>query len=224
MASIGFLYWAMKPWRKAQGSIVLGIVIILTVTAPVLAADPRLLILGDSLSAGYGLAHDDGFEAQLQAALAKAGHKVQIIDGAVSGDTSAGGLARLDWTLADGADFAIVELGANDGLRGLPPKDMEANLSAILDKLAQRHIPVLLSGMYAPPNLGPDYEKEFRAVFDRLGQRPGILYDPFFMQGVATMPSLIQADGLHPNAEGVRREVARLLPLVEKLLAETKPG
>jgi acyl-CoA thioesterase-1 len=180
--------------------------------------------LGDSLSAGYGLAHDDGFEARLQEALAKAGHPVKIVDGAVSGDTSAGGLARLDWVLADGADYAIVELGANDGLRGLPTKDMEANLSAILDKLAARHIPVLLTGMYAPPNLGPDYETDFRAVFDRLGQRPGVLYDPFFMEGVAEVPSLIQADGLHPNAEGVRREVARLLPLVEKLLSETKPG
>ncbi len=200
------------------------VVIILTVTGPARGAEPRLLVLGDSLSAGYGLAHDDGFEARLRDALAKAGHPVKIVDGAVSGDTSAGGLARLDWVLADGADYAIVELGANDGLRGLPTKDMEANLSAILDKLAARHIPVLLTGMYAPPNLGPDYEKDFRAVFDRLGQRPGVLYDPFFMEGVAEVPSLIQADGLHPNAEGVRREVARLLPLVEKLLSETKPG
>jgi acyl-CoA thioesterase-1 len=160
----------------------------------------------------------------LQAALAQTGHTVKIVDGAVSGDTSAGGLARLDWTLADGADYAIVELGANDGLRGLPTKAMEANLSAILDKLARKHIPVLLTGMYAPPNLGPDYEKDFRAVFDRLGQRPGILYDPFFLEGVATIPSLIQADGLHPNPEGVRREVARILPLVEKLLSENRPG
>jgi acyl-CoA thioesterase-1 len=188
------------------------------------AAEPRLLVLGDSLSAGYGLAHDQGFEVQLQATLAKAGHAVRIIDGAVSGDTSAGGLARLDWTLGDGADAAIVELGANDGLRGLDPKDMEANLTAILDDLAKRHIPVLLTGMYAPPNLGPDYEKAFRAVYDRLGQRPGVLYDPFFLEGVATVASLNQADGMHPNPEGVRRVVARLLPLVEKLLAETKPG
>jgi acyl-CoA thioesterase-1 len=149
---------------------------------------------------------------------------VKIIDGAVSGDTSAGGLARLDWTLADGADYAIVELGANDGLRGLPTQDMEANLSAILDKLAAKHIPVLLAGMYAPPNLGPDYEKDYRAVFDRLGKRPGVLYEPFFLEGVATIPSLNQADGLHPNPEGVRRVVARILPLVEKLLSESKPG
>ncbi len=196
----------------------------LTLATPAFSAEPRLLVLGDSLSAGYGLAHQEGFQVQLQDALEKAGHPVQIIDGAVSGDTSAGGVARLDWTLGEGADAAIVELGANDGLRGLDPKDMEANLTAILDELAKRRIPVLLTGMYAPPNLGPDYEKAYRSVFDRLGKRPGVLYDPFFLEGVATVPSLNQADGMHPNPEGVRRVVARLLPAVEKLLAETKPG
>ncbi len=184
------------------------------------AAPIRLLVLGDSLTAGYGLPHDQGFQAQLQQALAAQGRDVKIVDGAVSGDTSAGGRARLDWVLAGGVDAAIVELGANDGLRGLDPGQMEANLSAILNTLAARHIPVLLTGMYAPPNFGQDYEKAFRAVFDRLGARKGVLYDPFFLQGVAEVPSLTQADGLHPNAEGVRREVARLLPLVDKLLSE----
>lgn len=184
------------------------------------SAPIRLLVLGDSLSAGYGLPHADGFEAQLQAALRARGHDVRIIDGAVSGDTSADGRARLDWVLADGADAAIVELGANDGLRGVDPKDMQANLTAILDTLQAHHIPVLLTGMYAPPNLGPDYEREYRAVFDALGRRPGILYDPFFLLHVAEMPGLIQPDGLHPNAKGVQIEVARLLPLVERLLAE----
>jgi acyl-CoA thioesterase-1 len=185
----------------------------------------RLLILGDSLSAGYGLPHNQGFEVQLLRALQAQGHAVTIIDGAVSGDTSAGGRARLDWTLGDGgADAAIVELGANDGLRGVDPSDIRANLTAILNDLAARHIPVLLTGMYAPPNLGPDYEKAFRAVFDQLGKRPGLLYDPFFLQGVATVPALNQTDGMHPNAEGVQRIVARLLPLVDKLLAEAHPA
>ncbi|OJW28277.1 MAG: arylesterase [Rhodospirillales bacterium 69-11] len=188
------------------------------------AAPIRLLVLGDSLAAGYGLPHQDAFERQLQAALAARGHDVTIIDGAVSGDTSAGGRARLDWVLGDGADAALVELGANDGLRGLDPKEMQANLTAILDALAAKHIPVLLSGMYAPPNLGPDYQRAFRAVFDTLGRRPGVIYDPFFLEGVATVPELNQADGLHPNAEGVRRIVARILPLVEKLLAEARPA
>jgi acyl-CoA thioesterase I len=205
------------------------IAMVLSVVAPVpvglaRTAPPRLLVLGDSLSAGYGLPHDQGFEAQLQQALKAHGHDVTVIDGAVSGDTSAGGRTRLDWVLADGADAAIVELGANDGLRGLDPQQMEANLTAILDTLAARHIPVLLAGMYAPPNLGPDYEAAFRAVFDRLGKRPGVLYDPFFLEGVATVDDLNQADRMHPNPDGVRRIVARLLPLVEKLLSETNPA
>jgi acyl-CoA thioesterase I len=195
-------------------------VAVLTVAVPAQAAPPRLLVLGDSLTAGYGLPHADGFQAQLQQALGARGHTVRVIDGAVSGDTSAGGRARLDWALGDGADAAIVELGANDGLRGLDPREMEANLAAILDVLAAKHIPVLFTGMYAPPNLGPDYQTSFREVFDRLGKRPGVLYDPFFLDTVAMQPDLIQADHLHPNAEGVRREVARLLPLVEQLLGQ----
>ena len=178
----------------------------------------RLLVLGDSLTAGFGLPHPDGFQAQLARALAAQGRPVKIIDGAVSGDTSAGGRARLDWVLADGADAAIVELGANDGLRGLDPRDMEDNIAAILDALAAKHIPVLLTGMYAPPNFGRDYQRAFRAAFDRLGARPDILYDPFFLEGVAEVPDLVQADGLHPNAEGVKQEVQRILPLVDKLL------
>jgi acyl-CoA thioesterase I len=188
------------------------------------AAPLRLLVLGDSLSAGYGLPHEDGFQVKLAAALRAQGRDVTIIDGAVSGDTSAGGLARLDWALGDGADAAIVELGANDGLRGVDPKEIEKNLTAILDRLAARHIPVLLTGMYAMPNLGADYASAFRAVFDRLGKRPGVLYDPFFLDGVAEVPSLNQADGMHPNAEGAKRVVARLLPLVDKLLAEVRPA
>ena len=230
MASIEPLYCAAAQWRKGRRAIALATAVAALalvapyLPAPALAAPPRLLVLGDSLTAGFGLPHDDGFEVRLQQALKAHGHDVSIIDGAVSGDTSAGGRSRLDWTLGDGADAAIVELGANDGLRGLPPADMEANLTAILDALAVRHIPVLLTGMYAPPNLGADYQAAFRAVFDRLGTRPGVLYDPFFLEGVALHPDLIQADRLHPNAEGVKREVARLLPLVEQLLAERHPA
>jgi acyl-CoA thioesterase-1 len=187
------------------------------------AAPPRLLILGDSLTAGFGLPHEDGFQARLDAALKARGVPATIIDGAVSGDTSAGGLARLDWVLGDGADAAIVELGANDGLRGLDPKEMERNLTAILDRLAAKHVNVLLTGMYPPPNFGPDYTREYRAVFDRLSKRPGLIYDPFFLDGVATVAALNQADGLHPSAEGVSRIVARLLPLVQRLLGEARP-
>lgn len=184
----------------------------------------RLLVLGDSLSAGYGLPRADGFQPQLAAALRTRGYDVRMIDGAVSGDTSAGGLARLEWSLADGADAAIVELGANDGLRGIEPAVMEHNLGAILDALAQRHIPVLLSGMYALTSLGTDYAEAYHAVFERLGKRPGVLYDPFFLEGVAMVPALNLPDGLHPNAAGIRQIVVRLLPLVERLLAEVPPA
>ena len=184
------------------------------------AAQLRLLVLGDSLSAGYGLAAEDGFEAQLAAALSRAGRDVTIIDGAVSGDTTAGGRARLDWALGDGADAALVELGGNDALRGTEPRETRDNLAAILDALAAKHIPVLLTGMYAPPNMGAEYGAELRAVFDALGKRPGLLYDPFFLEGVAADPALNQADHIHPNPAGVKRVVARILPLVEQLLAK----
>ena len=187
-------------------------------TARAEARPIRLLILGDSLTAGYGLAAPDAFQAQLAAALRAQGRDVTLVDGAVSGDTSADGRARLAWTLAPGVDAALVELGANDGLRALDPASMQANLTAILDTLAAKHIPTLLTGMYAPPNLGAAYGRQFRAVFDQLAKRPGLLYDPFFLEGVAADPALNQADHLHPNPAGVRIEVARLLPLIDKLL------
>jgi acyl-CoA thioesterase I len=220
MVSIFAVYWGTGWWRKGWCVIAM----VLAVASPAVADQTRLLVLGDSLTAGYGLPHADGFEVQLQQALKAHGHDVTIIDGAVSGDTTAGGRARLDWTLGDGADAAIVELGANDGLRGIDPKDVEANLTAVLDELAAKHVPVLLTGMYAPPNLGTDYQKAFRAVFDRLGKRSGVLYDPFFLEGVALHPELFQADNMHPTAEGVQREVARLLPMVEQLLAAIHPA
>jgi acyl-CoA thioesterase-1 len=204
--------------RAAVRNGVFACLLLTTAAAP--GKPVRLLILGDSLTAGYGLAAADGFQARLAAALRARGRDVTLIDGAVSGDTTAGGRARLDWTLADGADAALVELGANDGLRGTDPGEMRANLTAILDTLAARRIPVLLTGMEAPPNLGAAYGEQFRAVFAALGHRPGVLFDPFFLAGVAADPALNQADGIHPNAEGVRREVARVLPLVDRLLDE----
>jgi len=214
--------------RTAARAIHCGLFTLALHMSPAHAAPPKLLVFGDSLTAGYGLAQPDGFQARLGAALKAAGHEVTILDGAVSGDTSAGGRSRLDWVLADQPDAAIVELGANDMLRGSDPKEIKANLTAILDALAARHIPVLFTGMLAAPNLGEEYGRAFAAVFERLGRRPGLIYDPFFLQGIAGDPALNQADHIHPNPEGVRREVARLLPLVERLLAEIpgadKPG
>jgi acyl-CoA thioesterase-1 len=207
--------------RLREAAIVLACVFF---TLPAAAAPLRLLVLGDSLAAGYGLAEADGFQARLATALRAAGDDVTILDGAVSGDTSAGGRARLDWALDGGADAAIVELGANDALRGTDPQETEANLAAILDGLKARHVKVLLTGMYAPPNLGADYGQAFHAVFDRLGRRKGVLYDPFFLDGVAGDPTLNQDDHIHPNPAGVEKIVARLLPLMERLLAEAPPS
>ena len=186
-------------------------------------APVKLLALGDSLTAGYGLAHEQGFVAQLQQAIDREHLDARVLDGGVSGDTSAGALARLDWALGDDPDAAIVELGGNDALRGLPPAGMEQNLRAILDRLDARHLPVLLSGMIAPPNMGAGYAQEFRAVFDRLSRRPGLIYDPFFLQDVATHDALVQGDHIHPNADGVRIIVARLMPDVRRLIAAVRP-
>jgi acyl-CoA thioesterase I len=210
--------------RKAVAALLVLAAMAGSLVQPATASPIRLLVLGDSLTAGYGLAHAEGFQVQLAAALAAAGRQVRIIDGAVSCDTTQDGRDRLAWVLGGGADAAIVELGANDGLRGVDPAVIQANLTAILDTLAARHIPVLLCGIYAPPNMGPDYERAFNAVFERLGHRPVVLFDPFFLADVAEDPALNQADGLHPNPEGVRRIVIRLLPLVEKLLDEVKTG
>jgi acyl-CoA thioesterase-1 len=189
------------------------------------AAEPvvHLMILGDSLTAGYGLPAAEGFQAQLGAALRARGADVVLVDAAVSGDTTADAAARLDWALGGGpVDAALVELGGNDGLRGLDPALMRGNLTHILDALAAKHIPVLLSGMIAPPSLGTEYGARFAAVFADLGKRPGILYDPFFLAGLVGHPEYAQADGIHPNAAGVAIEVKRLLPLILALTGEAQ--
>ena len=179
----------------------------------------RLLVLGDSLTAGYGLPKNQAFPARLEAALRAAGVDVNVIDAGVSGDTSAGGLARLDWALGNPSPgYAIVELGANDGLRGLPPAAMEQNLDAIVTRLKGRGVRVLLTGMRAPPNLGRDYVAEYEAVFPRLARKHETVLYPFFLDGIATDPALNQGDGLHPNAAGVDEIVRRILPAVRQLL------
>jgi len=183
------------------------------------AAPIRILAFGDSLTAGYGLPEDQSFPVQLQKALDAAGYNVTVTNAGVSGDTTADGRARLDWALADPYDFAIVELGANDALRGLEPDQAFANLDTILNALAAKHIRVLLTGMYAPRNLGQDYAREFDAVYPRLiAAHPEVALYPFFLEGVALHPELFQGDGLHPNAEGVAVIVKSILPAVERLL------
>lgn len=179
----------------------------------------RLLALGDSLTAGYGLPRGEGFVAQLQAALHAQGRAVHMQDAGVSGDTMSGGAARLEWALADQPQAAIVALGGNDGLRGLPVQQMGQALASILDRLEARRIPTLLVGMQAPPNLGADYTRAFSAVFTEAAkQRENIIFYPFFLDGVAGDPALNQTDGIHPNARGVAEMVRRILPVTEELL------
>ncbi len=182
----------------------------------------RIVVLGDSIAAGYGLSAPDGFQAVMEAALRASGRDVRLVDAAVSGDTSAGGLARLDWALAapelTGGPYGVmIELGGNDALRALPVAELEHNLGAILDRLQAAHVPVLLTGMLAPPNLGRAYTDGFNAVYQRLGARPGVIFDPFILDGVAGDHALNQPDNIHPNPAGVRHVVARLLPTMERL-------
>ena len=188
------------------------------------SAEPRILAFGDSLTAGFGLPRNQAFPAQLEAELRARGVAATVLDGGVSGDTSAGGLARLDWSLAADPEFAIVELGANDALRGLDPAATEANLDAILVRLKQRRIRVLLAGMRAPPNLGEDYGARFNGIYARLAERHGVALYPFFLDGVAMQRGLNQGDGLHPNAQGVAAIVDRITPYVMRLVSGGKRG
>jgi acyl-CoA thioesterase-1 len=192
--------------------------------APVSGAEPvRILALGDSLTAGYGLPSGEGFADQLEARLHKEGFDARVFNGGVSGDTSAGGLARLDWALADKPDVAIVELGANDGLRGLDPAALRSNLDRIVQRLQAAGVRVLLAGMRAPPNLGRAYEAAFNRVFPELAKKHDVAFYPFFLEGVAARRELNQPDGIHPNRKGVAVIVDRIAPYVVRLLKDRKP-
>ena len=181
-------------------------------------AETRLAVLGDSLTAGYGLAPSEAFPARLEAALAAEGFEVRVINAGVSGDTTAGGRRRLDWLLADAPHAVIVELGANDGLRGIHHDAVFANLDAILARLTAEGVAVLLTGMRAPPNYGLAYAEAFDAIYPELADRHGVALYPFFLDGVAARPELNQNDGLHPNARGVAVIVEGILPDVKRLL------
>lgn len=185
----------------------------------------KLVVLGDSLSAGYNLPGNAAFPAVLEQALRQKGVAVEIANAGVSGDTVQGGLDRLDWSVPDGTDGVIIELGANDALRGFDPATTEKALEEILTRLKARNIPVLLAGMYAPRNLGPDYATRFDGIFKALAEKYGLVFYPFFLDGIAGDRALNHADLLHPTAEGVRVIVTRILPTVERFLEtlRTKP-
>lgn len=201
---------------------ILVIGLVAAAALPVRASEsPVILAFGDSLTAGLGLPYDMSFPAQLEAALADNGHaSVRVINGGVSGDTSAGGLARLDWLLGDNPDLVILELGANDGLRGLEPAATRANLDAIIARIRETGAHVLLTGMKAPPNLGDDYGAAFESLYRELADKHGAAFYPFFLEGVVGDPALNQEDGIHPTAEGVAVIVKKILPVVTGALAE----
>jgi acyl-CoA thioesterase I len=189
---------------------------------PVRADTVTFLALGDSLTAGLGLDPAQAFPARLETALKAKGHDVVVMNAGVSGDTAAQGAARLDWALTDDVDGVLVELGANDALRGLPPEQAEQALDGILAKLKERNLPVLLLGMKAPPNLGPDYVTKFDAIYPALAKKYDVALYPFYLDGVAAEARFNQSDGMHPNAGGVDEIVKRVLPSVEALLAKVK--
>jgi acyl-CoA thioesterase I len=192
-------------------------------TATARAETPvKIVALGDSLTAGLGLPANEGFVPRLQAALAAKGVAVAIASAGVSGDTASGALARLDWSVPDGTDAVIVEIGANDMLRGIKPQVTRGALDTILQRLTGRHIAVLLCGMRAAPNLGADYGQSFESIYPELAAKYGALVYPFFLDGVAADLGLLQKDGLHPNAAGINVIVARILPKVEELVVHAR--
>ncbi len=215
--------------RQRNGGVVaicpaLGLALALALAAPAAPAEERLRIvaLGDSLVHGYGLPPEDGFVPQLQAWLDAEGAAAEVVNAGVSGDTTAGGLARLDWSLAGGADALIVVLGGNDLLRGLPPEMTRENLDQLIRAARARDLAVLLSGMRAPLNYGPEFKEAFDGLYPALAETHGTLYEPSFLEGVTEDRSLWQADGLHPNAAGVSVIVERIGPKVLDLIARAQ--
>ncbi|MEM6406855.1 MAG: arylesterase [Pseudomonadota bacterium] len=199
-------------------------------TLPVWAEPVTVAALGDSLTQGYGLVPEQGFVPQMQAYLDASGSEVALINAGVSGDTTAGGLSRIDWTLTEEVDAVIVALGANDMLRGLPPEEARANLDAILQKISARGLPALLVGIDAPPNYGAEYEQAFEAMYPDLAEQHGVLYFPNFMQGLADLGDLelvmrehMQGDRIHPDASGVALIVEAMGPVVVELAERARP-
>jgi acyl-CoA thioesterase-1 len=197
---------------------------LLLLAAPPGKAEPpvKLVAFGDSLTAGYLLKPDESFPAQLGKALAAKGYPVEVSNAGVSGDTTTAALERFEWAIPPGTEAVIVELGANDALRGQPPAESKANLETIITRLKERNVAILLAGMRAPTNWGPEYQREFDAMYADLAKRHGLILYPFFLDGVALDKTLNLDDGLHPNAKGIARIVESIMPKVEDLLRQVK--
>lgn len=205
----------MKGFRALFLAALAGLI----AAGPLRAAPVELVGFGDSLMAGYQLPPDDAFPARLEKALRDKGHDVSISNAGVSGDTTSGGLARIDWSVPDGTKGVILELGANDALRGIPPEESRKNLVAMIEKLKARGIGVLLVGMLAPPNMGGDYADRFNPIYPDLAKTYGVPLYPFFLDGVVEDAGLKIEDGMHPNPKGVSVMVERMLPVVEAFVA-----
>jgi acyl-CoA thioesterase I len=199
-----------------------ALAVVLAAASPGAARTIRLVVLGDSLTAGLGLPPGKAFPDRLQAALRARGWDVDVLNAGVSGDTAADGLARYDWAVPANADALIVELGANDMLRGLEPEATKKALSAILDKAHAARLPTLIAGMRAAPNLGAEYDRAFDVIYPALAKDHDVALYPFFLDGVAGDPKLNQADGMHPTAAGVDAIVERISPSVEEILKQVK--
>ena len=199
-------------------SVVSGVLLLLSSADAFSADNIRLIAIGDSLVAGYGLPVEDGFVTQLEAALTQKSYDVSIVNAGVSGDTSSGGLSRIDWVLSETYSAVILNLGYNDAFRGIPVETVQSNLDALILKIKQRNLPILLAGALAPRNLGPDYTLAFDAIYPHLAEKHDLVFYPFFLEGVATEPDLNQDDGIHPNKDGVAVIVRQLLPYVEQLI------
>lgn len=206
-------------------AVVAAVIFVAMHASSLIAADRplRIVAFGDSLTAGYGLPASAAFPAQLQRVLEARGRKIVIENAGVSGDTAQAGLDRLDWSVGDGVDGVILELGANDALRGVDPAQTLAALDAIIVRLKARRIPVMLAGMRAPPNLGPAYAARFDAIFVDLAARHGLILYPFFLEGVAANRALNLNDGIHPTAQGVGIIAGRIAPTVERFLDTIRP-
>ncbi|NLH81480.1 MAG: arylesterase [Phyllobacteriaceae bacterium] len=209
----------MPPRPTRRLALALALAPLARVSARAAGRRVRLVAFGDSLTAGYGLPHGEGFAARLEEALTAEGRDVEVIDAGVSGDTTDMGLARFDWSVPADAEAVIVELGANDALRGLPPGEARKNLDEIVGRASARGQKVLVAGMMAPRNLGEAYVAAFDPIFAEIAAKHGALLYPFFLDGVAFHPELTLPDGLHPNAEGVKVIVRSILPKVRELLA-----
>lgn len=205
--------------------LLLAVAAMVSSAMPVYAATTvRIVAFGDSLVAGFGLKPSESFPAQLELALKSRGHNVEVVNSGVSGDTAANGLERFDWAVPDDAQAVILELGANDALRGLDPKQTSATLDQILSKLANRKVPVLIAGMQSPRNWGEAYAAAFDGMYADLASKHGAILYPFFLDGVALDPKLNQGDGLHPTGAGVAEIVKRITPKVEELIGRLGPA